>query len=55
MAGRVIEAEIVDNDLFNNRIGAFGEGLRILNYLGADRCVIIADLNGNRSITTTSD
>jgi hypothetical protein len=48
-AGRVIEAEIVDNDLYNNRIGTLGEGLRIVNNQGANGGRIIAGLSGNRS------
>jgi CSLREA domain-containing protein len=49
MAGRVIEAEIVDNDIFNNRIGNQGEALRIVNNAGADGGVVSATLSGNRS------
>ena len=48
MAGRVIEAQIVDNDLFNNTVGSFGEGLRIVNNAGANGGVISATLSGNR-------
>lgn len=48
-AGRVIEAEIIDNDLYNNQIGALGEGLRIVNIQGANGGRITANLNGNRS------
>jgi hypothetical protein len=47
-SGRVIEAEIIDNDLYNNRIGAVGEGVRIINALGANGGVINATLSGNR-------
>jgi hypothetical protein len=49
MAGRVIEAEIVDNDIYNHTNGFFGEGLRIVNNQGADGGVISARLSGNRS------
>jgi hypothetical protein len=48
-AGRVIEAEIVDNDFYNNRIGTLGEGLRIVNNNGANGGRISATLSGNRS------
>ncbi|MGB7210342.1 MAG: FG-GAP-like repeat-containing protein [Pyrinomonadaceae bacterium] len=48
-AGRVIEAEIVDNDFYNNRIGVVGEGLRIVNNNGANGGRISARLSGNRS------
>jgi hypothetical protein len=48
-AGRVIEADIVDNDFYNNRIGVVGEGLRIVNNNGANGGSISARLSGNRS------
>ena len=48
-ANRVIEAEIIDNDLYNNQIGTLGEGLRIVNNQGANGGRITATLNGNRS------
>ncbi len=48
-AGRVIEAEIVDNDFYDNRIGTLGEGLRIVNNNGANGGRISARLAGNRS------
>jgi len=48
-AGRIIEAEIVDNDFYNNRIGTVGEGLRIVNNNGANGGRISARLSGNRS------
>ncbi|MFN0278302.1 MAG: choice-of-anchor Q domain-containing protein [Pyrinomonadaceae bacterium] len=47
-AGRVIEAQIIDNDLYDN-IRGIGEGLRIVNIGGATGGVISATLNGNRS------
>ena len=46
-AGAVIEAEIVDNDLFSNRL-RLAEGIRIGNNLGANGSVIFATLSGNR-------
>lgn len=48
MAGRSIQAEIVDNDLYNNAIG-MGQGIRFLNSDFADGAVITATLTGNRS------
>ncbi|MDQ6786440.1 MAG: FG-GAP-like repeat-containing protein [Acidobacteriota bacterium] len=48
-AGRVINAEIVDNDFYNNRIGAQGEGFRIASQQGANGGIIFASLSGNRS------
>ena len=45
----MIEAEIVDNDLYNNTIGTLGEGLRIVNNQGATGGVIFASLSENRS------
>jgi len=48
-AGRVIEAEIVDNDFYGNTVGALGEGLRFVNNQGATGGVISASLEGNRS------
>ena len=48
-AGRTINAEIIDNDFYNNRIGTLGEGLRIASLLGANGGVINATLAGNRS------
>ncbi len=47
-AGSVIEAEIVDNDLYNNRAIAQGSGMRLVNVLGANG-IINATLSGNRS------
>jgi hypothetical protein len=46
---RVVNAEIIDNDFYNNRIGAQGEGLRIASQQGANGAVINATLAGNRS------
>ncbi len=45
--GFVIEAEIVDNDLHNNRIQT-AQGLRIINTGGSSTSVINAYLSGNR-------
>ena len=49
MAGRVIEAEIADNDFYNNKNGLQGEGLRFVNNSGADGGSISATISGNRS------
>ncbi len=49
MAGRIINAEIIDNDFFNNRIGAQGEGFRIASQQGANGGNINATLSGNRT------
>jgi hypothetical protein len=48
MAGRVIQAEVVDNDLFNSVTG-LGEGLRFVNNLGATGGVVTAIISDNRS------
>jgi hypothetical protein len=48
-ANRVIEAEIVDNDLYNNRIGTVGAGVRLVNNRVATGSFIFATLSGNRS------
>ncbi|MDQ3712409.1 MAG: VCBS repeat-containing protein [Acidobacteriota bacterium] len=47
-AGAVIEAEIVDNDLYNNLLGV-SESLRIANNQGANGGSIFATMSGNRS------
>ena len=47
-AGRRIEAEIVDNDLYNNLVG-LGEGMRIVNFGGANGGSIVVRMSGNRS------
>ncbi len=47
-ASYVLEAEIVDNDLSNNRL-ATGPGLRIINTQGGSGSVVVATLSGNRS------
>ncbi len=49
-AGRVIEAEIVDNDLHSNQ----RMGLRIANTSGADGGMISAALSGNRSYNNSN-
>ncbi len=51
-AGRVIEAEIVDNDLHSNQLGS-AQGLRIANSV-VDGGVISATLSGNRSYNNFS-
>jgi len=48
-AGRVINAEIIDNDFYNNRIGTVGEGFRIASQQRANGGIINATLAGNRS------
>lgn len=47
-AGRVINAEIIDNDIYNNRIGTAGEGIRIASNSGANGGIINVTLAGNR-------
>ncbi len=46
-AGRFIDASIVDNDIHGNTAG-LGEGIRIVNILGAHGSRIVARLSGNR-------
>jgi hypothetical protein len=46
-AGRVIEAEIIDNDLHSNQVNT-GIGLRIANTSQANGGVVSATLSGNR-------
>jgi hypothetical protein len=46
-AGRVIEAEIIDNDLHGNQVNT-GIGLRIANTSQANGGVVSATLSGNR-------
>jgi len=49
MAGRRIEAEIVDNELFGpSQVIGNSEGIRLSNMLGTDNSVIVAKLSGNR-------
>ncbi|MEO8042172.1 MAG: delta-60 repeat domain-containing protein, partial [Acidobacteriota bacterium] len=48
-AGRVIQAEVVDNDIYDNRIGQQGEGMRFANNQEANGGMIFVTLNGNRS------
>ena len=48
-AGRTINAEIIDNEFYNNRIGTLGEGFRIASQQGANGGIINATLAGNRS------
>ncbi|MGI8786674.1 MAG: DUF5711 family protein [Pyrinomonadaceae bacterium] len=47
-ANAVVEADIIDNDLFDNII-AIGEGMRIGNFAGANGGSVVARLSGNRS------
>ena len=49
MAGRKLDAEIVDND-FSSGIGALGinEAIRLVNFIGADGGQIHARMSGNR-------
>jgi hypothetical protein len=48
-AGRRIDAEIVDNELFGpTDVQGMSEGIRLVNFVGADRGVIVATLSGNR-------
>ena len=47
-ASYVLEAEIVDNDLYNNRLGT-GPGLRIIHTQGGNGSSVVATLSGNRS------
>jgi hypothetical protein len=47
-SGAVIEAELVDNEFFNNKLG-MAEGLRIGNFQGATGSTVNARMVGNRS------
>lgn len=50
MVGRRIDGEIVDNDFSGpTEVQGMSEGIRISNFIGADRGVIVATLNGNRT------
>jgi hypothetical protein len=50
MAGRRIDAEVVDNDLSGpSEVQGMSEGIRISNFIGPDRGVIVASLSGNRT------
>ena len=48
-AGRVIQAELSDNDFYDNRNGLQGEGMRFVNNQGATGGKIFANLSRNRS------
>jgi len=49
MAGRRVDAEIVDNELFGpTQVIGNSEGIRLSNFVGADGGVIVATLSGNR-------
>jgi hypothetical protein len=48
-AGRRIDAEIVDNDFTGpSVVVGMSEGIRLVNFVDADRGLIVATLNGNR-------
>lgn len=47
-AGRTIEVDLVDNDLFEGFGGGFRQGFRIANLSGANGSIINVRLNGNR-------
>ncbi len=46
--GRMIDTEIIDNDIFNNRQGGNPEGLRLASQQGATGGTIIGIMTGNR-------
>ena len=49
MAGRRIEAELVDDELFGpTEMQGMSEGIRVVNFVGANGGRIIANLSGNR-------
>jgi hypothetical protein len=48
-AGRRIDAEIRDNEFFGpTQVIGMSEGIRVVNFVGADGGVIVATLSGNR-------
>jgi hypothetical protein len=48
--GRRVDAEIVDNDFFGPEfVQGMSEGIRLVNFVGADGGVIVANLSGNRT------
>lgn len=48
-AGRRIDAEIVDNEFFGpTQVIGMSEGIRVVNFVGANGGVIVATLSGNR-------
>ncbi|HXW07427.1 MAG TPA: hypothetical protein VD833_19475 [Vicinamibacterales bacterium] len=52
MEGRRIDAEIVDNDFLGPEVlepGTMSEGIRVVNFVGANRGVIVATLRANRT------
>jgi len=52
MAGRRIDAEIVDNEFFGPTEvppGSTSEGIRMVNFIGPDGGVIVVTLSGNRT------
>lgn len=49
-AGRRIDAEIVDNEFFGpSRVVGLTEGIRLVNFVGANGAAIVATLSGNRT------
>lgn len=48
-SGRTIEADIVDNDLFNNALGTIAQGIRMENVRTGAGTVINARMTDNRS------
>lgn len=47
-AGKVLELDMIDNDLYENRRGIIQAGFRIGNFDGASGSVINVRMNGNR-------
>jgi hypothetical protein len=49
-AGRRVDVEIVDNEFFGpTQVIGMSEGIRLVNFVGADGGVIVATLSGNRT------
>ena len=49
-AGRRIDAEIVDNEFVGpSRVVGLSEGIRLVNFVGANGATIVATLSGNRT------
>jgi hypothetical protein len=49
MIGRRIDAELIDNELVGpSEVVGMSEGIRLANFVGSDRGVIVATLAGNR-------
>jgi hypothetical protein len=50
MIGRRINAEVIDNEFVGPReVVGMTEGIRLANFVGADRGVIVATMSGNRA------